>query len=99
MDLEILWLFVQQGVASGLVSGAVYALPALAIVIVYRTTDVANFAQGEIYMAGSYLAFFLIVVFAAPAYVAVPATVLIICVMAAAFQRPFSIQRGVVRPA
>jgi branched-chain amino acid transport system permease protein len=87
MDLEILWLFVQQGVASGLVSGAVYALLALAIVIVYRTTDVANFAQGEIYMAGSYMAFFLIVVFAAPTYVAVPATVLIVCVLGAAFQR------------
>ena len=87
MDLEILWLFVQQGVASGLVSGAVYALLALAIVIVFRTTDVANFAQGEIYMAGSYLAFFLIVVYAAPAWAAVPLTVLIVALLTAAFQR------------
>jgi len=87
MDLEIVWLFVQQGVASGLVSGAVYALLALAIVIVYRTTDVANFAQGEIYMAASYLAFFLIVVFAVPVWLAIPLTVLIVCCGAALFQR------------
>jgi len=87
MDWDIIWLFVQQGVASGLVSGAVYALLALAIVIVYRTTDVANFAQGEIYMAASYLAFFLIVVFAAPSFVAIPVTILIVCGVSAAFQR------------
>lgn len=87
MDLEIVWLFVQQGVASGLVTGAVYALLALAIVIVYRTTDVANFAEGEIYMAAAYLAFSLIIVFAFPVLLAIALTVLIVCAGAAAFQR------------
>ena len=38
--------FVQQ-VVSGLASGAVYALLALALVIIHRSTGVINFAQGE----------------------------------------------------
>jgi branched-chain amino acid transport system permease protein len=38
--------FVQQ-VTIGLASGAIYASLALALVLIYRTTDVVNFAQGE----------------------------------------------------
>lgn len=38
--------FVQQ-VVSGLASGSIYAILALAIVIIYRSTGVVNFAQGE----------------------------------------------------
>ena len=59
MTFDVFLLFMQQGIASGLVTGSVYALLAMAIVIVFRTTDVANFAEGEVYMASAYLAFFL----------------------------------------
>jgi branched-chain amino acid transport system permease protein len=38
--------FLQQ-VVSGLASGAIYASLALALVLIYRSTDVVNFAQGE----------------------------------------------------
>src|SRR3954452_19974367 len=38
--------FVQQ-LTIGLASGAIYASLALALVLIYRTTDVVNFAQGE----------------------------------------------------
>ena len=41
------------GVLSGLVTGSVYALLAVAVVIVFKTTDVPNFAQGEIFMVGA----------------------------------------------
>ena len=78
MTLDVFLLFMQQGIASGLVTGSVYALLAIAIVIVFRTTDVANFAEGEVYMASAYLAFFLIAIIALPYWVAVPATVLAI---------------------
>jgi branched-chain amino acid transport system permease protein len=66
MTFDVLLLFAEQGVASGLVTGSVYALLALAIVIIFRTTDVANFAEGEIYMASAYLAFFLVGILALP---------------------------------
>src|SRR5215213_2496197 len=87
MELEVLSLFLQQGIASGLVTGSVYALLALAIVIVFRTTDVANFAEGEIYMASAYLAFFLIAIVSLPFWIAVPATIFAVFVGAALFQR------------
>jgi len=47
--------FLQQ-VASGLASGAIYASLALALVLIYRATDVINFAQGEMATFMTYLA-------------------------------------------
>jgi branched-chain amino acid transport system permease protein len=46
---------VLQATASGVVTGCVYALIALSLVIVYKSTDVINFAGGEIVMVGGYL--------------------------------------------
>jgi branched-chain amino acid transport system permease protein len=87
MTFDVFLLFLQQGIASGFVTGSVYALLAIAIVIVFRTTDVANFAEGEVYMASAYLAFFLIAIVAVPYWAAVPATVLGVLVGTAFFQR------------
>jgi len=42
-----------QLVASGLANGAVYALVALGLVVMYKATDVVNFAQGEMVMLGA----------------------------------------------
>ena len=36
-----------QGVASGIVTGCVYALIALSLVIFYKSSDVINFAGGR----------------------------------------------------
>jgi branched-chain amino acid transport system permease protein len=47
-----------QAVASGIVTGCVYALIALSLVIVYKSTDVINFAGGEIVMIGGYAGMF-----------------------------------------
>ncbi len=47
-----------QGVASGIVTGCVYALIALSLVIVYKSSDVINFAGGEMVMLGGYLGMF-----------------------------------------
>ena len=51
--------FVQQVVA-GLGDGAVYASLALALVLIYRATHVINFAQGEMGMFSTYIAWSLI---------------------------------------
>ena len=50
-----------QIVASGLSSGSIYALVALALVINYKTTGVPNFAQGEMAMFSAFVAYVLIV--------------------------------------
>ncbi len=44
-----------QQVAAGLANGAIYALVALALVMIYSATDHLNFAQGEMAMFSTYL--------------------------------------------
>jgi branched-chain amino acid transport system permease protein len=46
--------FLQQ-VVSGLAAGGVYALLALAVVLIYRSTQVVNFAQGEMAMFSTFI--------------------------------------------
>src|SRR5204862_946513 len=48
-------IFAQQTVA-GLAQGAIFASLALALVLIYRATEVINFAQGEMAMATTYIA-------------------------------------------
>lgn len=81
------WLFLQQGVLSGIVTGSVYALLALAIVMVFKTTDVPNFAQGEMFMAGGYIALVLLVIGQWPYALAALATLVAMAFLGAAFQR------------
>jgi branched-chain amino acid transport system permease protein len=49
-------IFAQQTVA-GLAQGAVYGSLALALVLIYRATEVINFAQGEMAMLSVYIAY------------------------------------------
>src|SRR4051794_23440183 len=49
-----------QLTVQGLALGAVYGILALALVLVYRATRVINFAQGELAMATTYIAYKLI---------------------------------------
>jgi branched-chain amino acid transport system permease protein len=51
--------FMQQ-IVSGLASGGIYALLALALVIIHRSTGVINFAQGEMATLSTYIAWALI---------------------------------------
>src|SRR5207344_2873646 len=46
--------FLQQ-IASGLANGAIYACVALALVMIYVSTDHINFAQGELAMFSTYI--------------------------------------------
>jgi branched-chain amino acid transport system permease protein len=53
--LAFTWGEFFQQVVFGLAIGAVYASLALAIVLIYRTTQVVNFAQGEMAMFTTYI--------------------------------------------
>ncbi len=53
--------FAQQ-VVSGTAIGCVYALVALGFVLIYKATEVVNFAQGELMMVGAFLAYTFIVI-------------------------------------
>ena len=59
--LAFTWTEFFQQVVFGLSVGAIYASLALALVIIYRTTGVVNFAQGEMATFTTYIAWSLIV--------------------------------------
>ena len=50
------WTEFFQQITSGLATGAIFASLALALVLIYRTTDVVNFAQGEMATFTTYIA-------------------------------------------
>lgn len=54
--------FAQQ-IVSGMAIGCVYALVALGFVLIYKATEVVNFAQGELMMIGAFLALTFITIF------------------------------------
>ena len=87
MSFSDFWLFLQQGLLSGLVTGSVYALLALAIVAVFKTTDVPNFAQGEMMMIGGYVALSLLLLAKLPYAAVIPLTLVIVALGGALFQR------------
>jgi len=68
-------IFAQQTVA-GLSQGAVFASLALALVLIYRATEVINFAQGEMAMLTTYIAYQL-TIWGVTYWVAFPLTLLI----------------------
>lgn len=49
-----------QYVVSGLSTGSIYALVALGLALIYRSTRILNFAHGDITTAGTFIAFTLI---------------------------------------
>jgi branched-chain amino acid transport system permease protein len=83
--------FMQQ-VVSGLASGGVYALLALALVIIHRSTGVINFAQGEMATLSTYMAWTLVVHHGWSYWPAFVAT------LALSFAGGFGIHRLVIRP-
>ncbi|MBI5015934.1 MAG: branched-chain amino acid ABC transporter permease [Deltaproteobacteria bacterium] len=58
--------FYLQLMISGLVLGSIYALVALGFAIIYKSTSVVNFAQGEFLMFGAYFCFSMVVQFKVP---------------------------------
>ena len=49
-----------QALMAGLADGAIFASLALALVLIYKATEVINFAQGEIAMFTTYIAYALL---------------------------------------
>ena len=83
--------FMQQ-IVSGLASGGVYALLALALVIIHRSTGVINFAQGEMATLSTYIAWTLTVNHGWSYWPAFVAT------LAVSFAGGVGIHRVVIRP-
>ena len=75
-----------QILTNGLTRGSIYALVALGFTVIYNTTDVINFAQGEFAMLGGMVAVALLGVFGLPLPVAVIGSVGIVILVGAVTQ-------------
>lgn len=58
----------------GLAIGACYGLFGVAVAIIYKTSDVVNFAQGEMGMVATFVAYHILTVYNFPFWIAFPAT-------------------------
>jgi branched-chain amino acid transport system permease protein len=81
-----------QQIVFGLASGGIFASLALALVLIYRAMDVVNFAQGEMAMFSTFIAWTLTSRLGWPYYVVFPATILI------AMAGGILVERLVIRP-
>ena len=83
--------FIQQLIA-GLAAGGIYAILALALVLIHRATGVINFAQGEMAMFSTYIAWSLLYTYDLPYLAAFVLT------LAISFVGGAAIYGGVIRP-
>ena len=80
-----------QQVISGLATGGIYGSVALALVMIYQATDVVNYAQGEMAMFSTYLAWTML-------NAGLPYWVAFFATLAIAFVGGVLIERVVIRP-
>src|SRR5579871_3721715 len=80
-----------QQIFSGLAAGAIYASLALALVMIYRATNLVNFAQGEMAMFSTYIAWTLV-------NAGLPFWGAFLITLAVSFLGGMAIERIVIRP-
>ena len=78
-----------QIVVSGIVVGSIYALAALGLVLVYKSSRVANFAHGQIIAAGAFITYFLTVTLGVPVFFSFLASMIITFFLAMSVERIF----------
>lgn len=71
----------------GIAIGVVYALMGLGLTLIFGVMRIINFAQGEFYMLGAYVVFFIMTTLSVPFYVALPAGMLVIFVLGVVVER------------
>ena len=79
-------------ILSGLTTGAIYALIALGLTLIYGVLHIINFAHGSLLMLALYGVYFLHVLFGIDPYLAIPVIVPLF------FLLGYAIQRGVIAP-
>ncbi|ADL53764.1 branched-chain amino acid ABC transporter permease [Clostridium cellulovorans] len=76
-----------QHLVNGISLGSLYALIAIGYTMVYGILRLINFAHGDIFMMGAYFAFYSIVVFSMPWYVAVIVAIAVTSVLGIVIER------------
>ena len=78
-----------QQIISGLSTGCLYALTALGLVLIFKTTDVVNFAQGEMAMFSTFIAFTLLMTVGLPFWGAFAGALLAAALLGMTLERVF----------
>jgi len=86
------WNLFFQRVVDGVDNGFIYAAMALALVLIYKATTVVNFAQGEMAMFGTFIAYIFVHDHGWPVWLGIVAAMLISALAAA------GIERTLIRP-
>src|SRR3954452_8875067 len=80
-----------QDVVNGIADGSIYGVVALALVLIFRTTGIVNFAQGEMAMFSTFIAWGLI-------EAGIPLGLAILMTLALSFAGGMAIERVIIRP-
>jgi len=84
--------FFLQVFVTGLVVGSIYALVALGFVLIYKASDVINFAQGQLLLVGAYVSLTLAATYNVPFLLAV------LCALVGSIVLGLAIERFILRP-
>src|SRR5258707_13294383 len=66
--------FLIQLLVNGLVVGTLYGVVAMSFVLIYKATQVGNFAQGELLLIGAWVCWALLAKYEVPIWIGMPLT-------------------------
>jgi branched-chain amino acid transport system permease protein len=75
-----------QLLVNGLVVGTLYGVVAMSFVLIYKATQVVNFAQGELLLIGAWVCWLMLTKYQLPFYVGMPLTLVFMFVFGIAIQ-------------
>lgn len=78
--------FLELGI-NGALAGLMYALVAMGVVLVYKSSSVPNLAQGALTMVGAYVVLFYAVGLSLPMWMAIPLAILTMCLLGLGIER------------
>jgi branched-chain amino acid transport system permease protein len=79
--------FFLQLVVNGLIVGSIYALVAMGFVIIFKSSSILNFAQGEFLLFGAYISMAIVTRYRVPFYAAALLTLLFAIILGLAIER------------
>src|SRR5947199_4836120 len=78
--------FLIQLLVNGLVVGTLYGVVAMSFVLIYKATQVVNFAQGELLLIGAWVCWALLTKYQLPFWIGMPVTLLFMFIFGIAIQ-------------
>jgi branched-chain amino acid transport system permease protein len=82
MNVELL----VQLLVNGLIVGTLYGVVAMSFVLIYKATQVVNFAQGEFLLIGAWVCWWLLTKYELPFYLGMPITLVFMLIFGVALQ-------------